>query len=536
MKNLENHAARVSGLLVPFRAMPGDHDHQGTLGDVSAQFLNIMHNAGFSVLHDLPNTPPDGFNCPYSSVSAFALDPQRIDLEYLAIARDITVPDLNNYQKLVSLGNAGPSIRLQKELLLKRAFKNFDNAGSFARKESFANWRDQEAAWVEPYAAFEILKNLPQNKNRRWQDWETGKDFSPKLIAEVKAAHPSEFSAINYMQWVAEDQTMQYLKTSRQLGIDVWGDVPFYVGAGEVWANRNIFNVDAYGNQLNQGGAAPSPTSSTGQIWGNATYKIDPENHPIDTGKAIDWWVSRLKRAYKLNPGKVRLDHFIGFAEPYIIAADAPDGQDGWRENGVGEMLFDKLVEAFGDDLPFCPEDLGSMTERTPQLRDKYDLPTTALAVRALTKDLAVGNYEKSPNNPDNYRGQTVGFSGNHDSPTLIQALDTIRTAHPDEFGQYVDRLRQRFPGSRLNEESTSADISQLEMERVIGSVGQCSILAIWDVLGLGPDARYNEPGTVSKGNWAWRMDSRDLRKLKSVAPTWHDVNKSSGRLPSTEN
>lgn len=527
----EHFYPRESGLVVPFRALPGDHDHQGTLGADAVAFLEFMQKSGFNILHDLPNTPPDEFDCPYSSISAFALDAQRIDLMQLAATGDVSLTDISHYQHLISSGDAGPAIKSEKEALLKRAFVSFDTTGSPERHEEFNTWRENEAFWLDSYAAYEILKKLPENHGKRWQDWKIGKDYTPELIADVKAHSEQEFLAISYTQWVAEGQTMRYLQAAERLGVEVWGDVPFYVGSSEVWAHRDIFNLDADGNQLTQGGAAPSATSSTGQIWGNATYKIDPAHHPLETAKAVDWWSKRLIRAGKLSSGKVRLDHFIGFAEPYIIAAGAEDGLDGWREDGVGRLLFDTLKRNIGDTLPFYPEDLGTMTEKTPQLRDEYGFLSTTLAVRGLTKDLLLGKYRESINNPDNYHSKVVSFTGNHDSPTLIQAIDDVRTKEPAAFDQYIAHLNEQRPEQGMSRKTSSAEFAQVEMERVLRSVGRYAFVGIWDALQLGPEGRYNVPGTVSSDNWSWRMDSAHMQALKSQAESWHALNQNSGRV-----
>lgn len=534
MNSSHNHSRREAGLLVPFRATHGDHDHQGTLGDEAVSLLRYMQNTGFGVLHDLPCTPPDEYNCPYSSVSSFALDPQRIELERLVQFGDLSRDELNGYQNLVSSENIGPEIAQAKQSLLKRAFVNFDNLGSPERKSAYVKWCEQEAYWLDSYVVFEILSRLPENAGKRWQAWETGKDCSPELLAGVKAIYGQEFMALCYAQWIVEEQTLGYLKTAERLGIEVWGDVPFYVGGGEVWANRGIFNLDADGNQLNQGGAPPSATSSTGQMWGNATYKIDPENFPVETGRAIDWWLKRLARASKLSVGKVRLDHFIGLAEPYIIPKGAVDGSSGWREAGVGEMLFDKLVDMYGRDLPFYPEDLGEMTEKTPELRDRYGMLTTRLAVRGLTKDLVAGaqNYDNSLNNPDNYHRGVVSFSGNHDSPTLVQAIDGIRQRQPEALGHYIWKLQQRFPDMGITPETSAEVLANLEMERVIRSAGEVAILAAWDLLSLGAEAQYNKPATVSGANWSWRMTELDFRRLERQAQQLRTLIKSSDRFP----
>jgi 4-alpha-glucanotransferase len=42
------------------------------------------------------------------------------------------------------------------------------------------------------------------------------------------------------------------------------------------------------------------------------------------------------------------------------------------------------------------------------------------------------------------------------------------------------------------------------------GSVGQLAIIPLQDLLGLGPEARINTPGTTH-GNWLWRVPAGAL-------------------------
>lgn len=528
MRRLGNFVERQSGLVVPFRSFPGEQDHQGVYGPEAIMFLQVMQSAGFSVLHDLPSTPPDGYNCPYSSVSTFALDPQRIGLEYLAETRDVDPLELKEYQRVIASGDYSmAAIKDRKEQLLKSAFVKFDESGDQARKAHFDAWRGREADWLDSYAAFEILKAHPQNKNKPWQEWQVGKDCSKQLIERVKAAEQQKFLEISYMQWVAEEQTLRFLKTAETLGIEVWGDVPFYVGDGEVWANRRVFNLDADGRQVSQGGAPPSDTSAIGQKWGNATYAFNPADNPERAEATLDWWTRRLIRAEKLSLGKVRLDHFIGIAEPYIMRADAVDGAKGWREDGVGAALFDRLVTRYGNDLPFYPEDLGEMTHKTPELRDKYGLLTSRLAVRGLTKHLAMGidEYETSPNNPLMFSDLTVGFTSNHDSPTLVQTFEKLRKSNPREFAAYVDYANRLDSSARLSVSSSSVEVANHEMGRVMQSVASYALIGAWDLLHLGAEARYNVPATIDDANWSWRFDGNNMRLFQAEAKTWRALN-----------
>ena len=69
-------------------------------------------------------------------------------------------------------------------------------------------------------------------------------------------------------------------------------------------------------------------------------------------------------------------------------------------------------------------------------------------------------------------------------------------------------------------------------MRTVWASVGQCAVVQIQDVLGLGSEARMNIPSTLGH-NWTWRaaegFDSPEL------AAKLHRQMELYGRLPKTE-
>jgi 4-alpha-glucanotransferase len=44
----------------------------------------------------------------------------------------------------------------------------------------------------------------------------------------------------------------------------------------------------------------------------------------------------------------------------------------------------------------------------------------------------------------------------------------------------------------------------------VLGSVAQLAVIPLQDLLGLGSEARFNRPGTIT-GNWQWRVPSGAL-------------------------
>lgn len=467
-----------------------------------------MEASGFNILHDLPSNPPDDHDCPYSSVSAFALDTQRLDLEQLVARGDLSRSSLERYQNNVSSGDYDlKRARSAKNKLITEAASNFISDAEDADLQSFTDWVSHEKDWLEPYVAFEILKGIPGNEGKSWQNWETGKDFSASLVNDIRHKYTDEFNALSYGQWMAEQQAIRYRELAKQFGVEIWGDVPFYVGAGEVWSNREIFNLDANGNQLSKGGCPPDDFSESGQVWGNATYKVNLDDHET-TGKVIDWWEKRLDRVGKINGGPTRLDHVIGLAAPWIIPNERDDGRVGRRDPGIGRQLLGRLAQK--GILNLYAEDLGEKNADAEAMMRDYKLFCTRVGVFALgnLNSGGIGSFNESEHNPSNYSERTVGFTSNHDTPTLVQQIEGL---HPEARYQFVEYIRSQFPNSGVGDHLSNEQLALFEINRTLGSRAMVAITTPWDVLGLGQEGRYNIPGTVGPQNWSWSMSRSQI-------------------------
>ena len=91
-------------------------------------------------------------------------------------------------------------------------------------------------------------------------------------------------------------------------GVRIIGDLPFYVAADsvDVWANRELFLLEADGTPRDVAGAPPDAFSTEGQKWGSPIYdwnRMEEENYA--------WWQKRMHKSRELFD-VVRLDHFIG--------------------------------------------------------------------------------------------------------------------------------------------------------------------------------------------------------------------------------
>jgi 4-alpha-glucanotransferase len=97
---------------------------------------------------------------------------------------------------------------------------------------------------------------------------------------------------------------------------------------------------------------------------------------------------------------------------------------------------------------------------------------------------------------PHRHVRECVVYTGTHDNDTTLGWYATLDA----DTRPRVDFYLRVTPGA-MPEALTRA---------ALGSVGELAIIPLPDLLGLGPQARINTPGTAS-GNWLWRLPSGAL-------------------------
>lgn len=86
--------------------------------------------------------------------------------------------------------------------------------------------------------------------------------------------------------------------------------------SADVWANRDLFFLDASGNPTVVAGVPPDYFSATGQRWGNPLYRWREMARD-----GYRWWVARLRAIFD-QVDILRLDHFRGFAAYWEVPAE----------------------------------------------------------------------------------------------------------------------------------------------------------------------------------------------------------------------
>lgn len=424
------------GVLCHVTSLPNE-GRPGTLGAPARRFVDWLAECGQTYWQVLPVNPADGYGSPYAGLAAFAGNTCLLEKDPEDVLTELKDADDDpDYQ-------------------------------AFLEKNKY---------WLTPYATFRAIKDLLGEGP--WQEWpDAYARFSPGLARRVELADGVDRHRKLQYEFQREWDDLKAYANER--GVKIVGDMPMYVSgdSADVWAERDIFELDEKGYAQVQAGCPGDGFDPEGQLWGNPTYRWD-----VLAARGYDWWLARLERAVETYD-YVLLDHFIGFSSYYKIAKGKP-AREGSFSFGPGLDLFRAAYQKLGP-LPFIAEDLGVITPAVRALIVETGIPGMDI-VQFSDGDVREG-YEPKPG--------TVTFTGTHDNQTLLGFCQSRFGLEGDEAAQMADRIAAS----------------------VLGSKNDVAIMPLQDVLGLDDAARMNVPG-VAEGNWSWQA-------------AWEDVVAATGRL-----
>jgi len=484
---------RRSGILLHPTALPGPAGC-GSFGAVTHAWIDALADQGITAWQLLPLAPTDGLGSPYSSPSGFAINPWLLDGEQLV------ADGLLQRSDLVSLPQQASGDRLDQTLAAARA----DALAALllrrhadwpaAALERFAQWRTREQGWLIDHCRFTVLRReqggapwwlwpAPLARRRRGALEALDHDRAELLLQEA------------LLQWQLQEQWQRLLDHARQRGVQVIGDLPFYVAhdSADVWSHRRLFSATADGRLRQQSGVPPDYFSATGQLWGTPVYRW-----PLHRLTRFRWWLRRLQRQLELFD-LLRLDHFRALEAAWCVPGGDRTAEHGvWRPSPGWSLLRNlrRLLKRQGGDgrLPLIAEDLGVITPAVERLRDGFGLPGMKILQFAFD-----GNADNAYL-PANYKGSNwLVYTGTHDNATCIGWSQGLS----DDERQRVEAClgaAVQAPGWQL-------------LELALASSADWALVPLQDLLQLGDEARFNTPGT-SEGNWSWRLQG-DLEGIR---------------------
>ena len=478
---------RASGILLHPTSLPGPFG-AGDLGVNARLFVDWLADAGQTWWQVLPLGEIGPGNSPYMSSSAFAGNVLLIDLADLAEqgwlqAADL-IPDPAFRIERVDF-SLQATFRLER---LRRAARNFFASGKL--QDVYADFCLVECEWLEDYARFMTISE--QQQGHSWITWPAR--LASREVQALRALDEDCSEEINFWkfcQWCFMRQWAKLKAYAHQRGVRLIGDVPIFVAlqSADVWAHRELFELDEAGNPSAVAGVPPDYFSETGQLWGNPLYRWDAHEA---TGYA--WWLKRLQYALS-NFDQVRIDHFRGFAAYWEVPAGETTAINGKWAPGPGAKLFNAFAAAFPE-LPVIAEDLGVITPDVAELRDQFMLPGMRILQFAFAEDLS--NYFL----PHNYVVNSVAYTGTHDNDTLIGWWNSA----PEKVQQFVRKYLK----------SDQIDLPWDMISLLSGSVANTVIFPMQDILCLDGEHRMNYPGRMD-GSWEWRFSWEQVKSWQTL-------------------
>jgi 4-alpha-glucanotransferase len=472
----------------------------GDMGDIPL-LVDWCQAIGASLLQLLPLADMGQGSCPYSAISAFAIDPIYISLDdplFLEIddqtcadALGALRDDLNqtariNYQV----------VRNRKLDLLRKIWAA--TADETADELSFR----EQSPWLDHYVEFKVLKE--QHQQRCWEEWpqEDRKPGGPGT-----SALEQELGFQRWLQFLLDRQLSSALKYANSKGVFIVGDIPILVArdSADVWSQPELFRLDT------SAGAPPDMYAEDGQNWGTPTYNWDMHRE-----QGFDWWRARLDQASRYY-NLYRIDHVVGFFRIWTIAHGETSGKNGWyvppeewRWGDHGREILEMMLEA----APLLPvaEDLGTIPGVCRH--SLWELGICGMKVQRWEKRWH-SDQQFIP--LDHYPPLSLATLSTHDSEPLGQWWEV----YPDQARELWGLMGQ--PGecpNAMNQDTYAAVLAWFSgadsifniymLQELLGAIGQLP--------GNPADHRINIPGTVSDFNWSWRSPVKLEDLIKDVS------------------
>ena len=472
---------RSSGVLMHVSSLPGS-DSIGCFGKEAYEFIDFLADCGFTWWQVLPFCMADECNSPYKSYSAFGGNPYFVDLRALQKAGLLTADEL------AAVREAQPYTCEYEKLSETR----MDLLRLAADRVSPAE-REKVEAYIEKHQELsrfcDFMALRRSNGNTPWYEW------------TVTEADADERFAWAFIQYTFMAQWSAVRAYANQKGVKIMGDMPIYVSfdSCDVWANRELFQLDKDGRPTAVAGCPPDYFSEDGQLWGNPLY--DWKRMKADD---FAWWSARMAHMLTLFDG-VRIDHFRGLESYWSIPANAETAKEGKWVKGPGKPFIKRMYEVAaeveavtGQPAVIVAEDLGEATPALERFVKESGFPNMHVIQFAFDGD------PKNTHLPHNYLPNSVAYTGTHDNNTLLGFIWELDDATRREVLAYCGFTAENWD---------VPEAYRAVMRTLFASVADLAILPIQDVLGYGSDTRMNIPGAPD-GNWRYRVTTEQINTI----------------------
>ena len=491
---MQQNLERGAGILLSVSSLPSKYGI-GTMGAAAYEFIEQIKEAGQKYWQVLPVGPTSFGDSPYQSFSTFAGNPYFIDLDILIeeglLKKDevesITWYTTEEYVEYETLWN-------HRYELLWKAFQK----SSHENVTSYQVFQEEQKEWLDDYALFMACKG--HFDNREWLAWDEDiKMRTQEGIEKYRSLLKEEIAFWKFIQFKFYEQWNALKVYANKREIKIIGDIPIYVALDsvDVWTNPDQFQLDENLQPINVAGCPPDAFSDDGQKWGNPLY-----DWKVMEEQDFAWWKKRMAAAASLYD-VIRIDHFIGFVNYYVIPADKT-GREGWLEKGPGIKLINAISICIGE-AKVIAEDLGAVTEGVQALLEEAGYP----GMKVL--EFAFDGNNQNPYLPHMVPKNCILYGGTHDNETLKGFYETLSRSNIEYAMEYcgAKTMDELVPKSIKMAYQSTADVVIFQMQ---------------DILQKDNRARMNLPATIGT-NWKWRLQKDEFTKeLQKQLNRWSQI------------
>ncbi|GAB3231350.1 4-alpha-glucanotransferase [Hymenobacter seoulensis] len=254
---------------------------------------------------------------PYAAISVFALHPQYLNLDEIAELQDPMARQ--ELERLREELNAKDFVDYEPVMNAKWQFIRQlyqQEKAAFLANPDFQQFREEQQAWLVPYAAFSGLRDRFHTADfTQWPE-----EFrTPAKVAELTdeaSADFDEFGIHFFTQYYLDKQLREAVDYARHHGVVVKGDLPIgiYRHSVDAWTQPELYHMHQ------QAGAPPDDFSVTGQNWRFPTY-----NWERMAEDGYQWWKQRMGHLARYFDA-LRIDHILGFFRIWEIPGHSVEG------------------------------------------------------------------------------------------------------------------------------------------------------------------------------------------------------------------
>jgi len=477
---------KIAGVMIPlFSIRTKQNFGNGEILDL-LPLIDWMAETHLSLLQLLPiNEVAPEETSPYNALTAFAFDPIYISLYACIDFREsdeaqvmVAQSGLKNWQDSPHV--CYEEIRAFKCRIFNIIYEHFKKHGSSHRAKLFQLFIEAQTGWLLEYALFRLLCE----QYGGFINWPNAlRNRDPIALDRLKEEGSDRLLFFKYLQWIAWEQWQEIKTYAMSKHIFIMGDIPFLVSreSADVWSHPDLFPE---GDLV---GAPPDGFNNDGQPWGLPMFSF-----PKMEQTHFQWWRQRIRFARGLYDF-IRLDHVVGFFRTWVFPREGtPYFEPGWEDaqRERGKRFLEVFLEEAGDAM-IVAEDLGVIPSYVYKQIYKLHIPGMKI-VRWQKRDAA---YLQ----PKIYPWLSVATTGTHDTPPVALWWNGLSIPERSSLLSMLDKKCTLLPEMLFSEK-----LRQLIVSSLLEGSSALAILPFQDMLGL-PD-EINQPGTISKNNWRYRM------------------------------